>query len=75
MIYFFLNVILNKTICAVFVKIFQKKIERLFWQCNIVMEVWELIETWIYEKNNYLLNVDKQRAILGIMNEKNITSR
>ena len=51
-----------------FCKKFPEKIEHLFWQCNIVMEFWEMIETWIYEKNNYLLNVDKQRAILGIMN-------
>lgn len=32
------------------------------------MEFWEDIERWIYEKNNYLLNVDKHRAILGIEN-------
>lgn len=51
-----------------FCKKFPEKIEHLFWQCNIVMKFWEMIERWIYEKNNYLLNVDKQRAILGIMN-------
>ena len=32
------------------------------------MEFWEHIEMWIYERSNYLLNIDMQRAILGITN-------
>ena len=36
-----------------------EKIEHLFWYCNIVMEFWENIENWIYEKNQYLANIDK----------------
>ena len=27
------------------------------------MEFWENIENWIYEKNQYLVNIDKRRAI------------
>ena len=37
-----------------------EKIEHLFWYCNIVMEFWENIENWIYEKNQYLVNIDKK---------------
>ena len=46
-----------------------EKIEHLFWYCNIVMEFWENIENWIYEKNQYLANIDKKRAIFGICNQ------
>ena len=46
-----------------------KTIEHLFWYCNVVMEFWENIENWIYEKNLYLVNIDKKRALFGICNQ------
>ena len=45
-----------------------EKIEDLFWHCNIVNQFWETVEQWVLEKNNYMLNVDKYRAIFGIPN-------
>ena len=45
-----------------------EKIEHLFWHCNIVNQFWETVEQWVLEKNNYMLNVDKYRAIFGIPN-------
>ena len=45
------------------------KIEHLFWYCNIIMEFWENIENWIYEKKQCLVNIDKKRAIFGICNQ------
>ena len=33
------------------------------------MEFWENIENWIYEKNQYLVNIDKKRALFGICNQ------
>ena len=43
-----------------------KRIEHLFWYCNVLMKFWENIENWIYERNQYLVNTDKKRAIFGI---------
>ena len=51
-----------------FCKRFPEKLEHIFWYCTLIMEFWEDIEMWIYEKSNYLLNIDMQRAILGITN-------
>ena len=33
------------------------------------MEFWENIENWIYEKNQYLVSIDKKRALFGICNQ------
>ena len=33
------------------------------------MEFWENIENWIYEKNQYLVNIDKKRALFGICSQ------
>ena len=43
-----------------------EKLEHLFWHCNTVNIFWENIEQWIYDKNDYLINIDKVRAIFGI---------
>lgn len=43
-----------------------ERLEHLFWHCPTVLNFWENVERWIYEGNNYLINLDKQRAILGI---------
>ena len=51
-----------------FCKRFPKKLEHIFWYCTLIMEFWEHIEMWVYERSNYLLNIDMQRAILGITN-------
>ena len=39
-----------------------EKLEHLFWQCNTVNTFWENIEQWIYDKNNYLINIDRTRG-------------
>ena len=49
-----------------------EKLEHLFWQCNTVNTFWENIEQWIYDQNNYLINIDKVRAIFGILNASKI---
>ena len=41
-----------------------EKLEHLFWHCNVVNRFGENIEQWIYNKSNYLINIDKLRAIL-----------
>ena len=43
-----------------------EKLAHLFWHCNVVNRFWENIEQWIYNKSNYLINIDKLRAIFGI---------
>ena len=45
-----------------------EKLEHLLWQCNTVNTFWENIEQWIYDKNNYSINIDRTRAIFGIQN-------
>ena len=49
-----------------------EKLEHLFWQCNTVNTFWENTEQWIYDQNNYLINIDKVRAIFGILNASKI---
>ena len=49
-----------------FCKLEQEKIEHLFWHCNVVNQFWGTIDQWIFEKNNYMVNVDKYRALFGI---------
>ena len=39
-----------------------ENIEHIFWQCNIVNQF------WVYDKSNYMINIDRQRAIFGISN-------
>lgn len=46
----------------------QEKIEHLFWHCNVVNEFWDIINQWIFEKTNHMINIDKHRAIFGIPN-------
>ena len=60
--------ITEDSLCT-FCKRVPEKIEHLFWYCNVVMEFWENIENWIYEKNQYLVNIDKKRALFGICNQ------
>ena len=60
---------INQDNLCTFCKRFPEKIEHLFWYCNTIMEFWENIENWIYEKNQYLVNIDKKRAIFGICNQ------
>ena len=43
-----------------------EKIEHLFWHCNVVVEFWESIERWFFERIQFSLNIDKQTAIFGI---------
>ena len=43
-----------------------EKIEHLFWQCNIVNEFWENVDQWLYNKTEYMININKQKAIFGI---------
>ena len=43
-----------------------EKIEHLFWHCNVVVEFWESIEHWFFERIQFSLNIDKQTAIFGI---------
>ena len=43
-----------------------EKLAHLFWHCNVVNRFGENIEQWIYNKSNYLINIDKLRAIFGI---------
>ena len=39
----------------------QKKIEHLFWHCNVINQFGILINQWIFEKKtNYMVNIDKQ---------------
>ena len=38
----------------------------MFWQFNIVNQFWERIEQC--DKSNYMINIDRQRAIFGISN-------
>lgn len=59
---------IRQTNLCTFCNIEIEKIEHLFWHCNIVNQFWETIEHWIYAKNNYMINIDKQRAIFGIPN-------
>ena len=49
-----------------------EKLEHLIWECNIhvVMEFWEEIERWIFTRSNYSVNVDRKRAIVGIISNK-----
>ena len=47
-----------------------EKLEHLFWECTKVMEFCKEIERWIFAKNNYLINVDRKRAIIGIVCNK-----
>ena len=35
--------------------------------CNVVMKFWENIENWICENNQYLVNIDKKRAVFLYM--------
>ena len=49
-----------------------EKLEHLFWHCNTVNIFWENIEQWIYDKNDYLINIDKVRAIFGIPNNSKL---
>lgn len=44
----------------------QEKIEHLFWHCNVVNQFWDTINQWIFERTNYMVNIDKYRAIFGI---------
>ena len=44
----------------------------MFWHCNTVNIFWENIEQWIYDKNDYLINIDKVRAIFGIPNNSKL---
>lgn len=43
-----------------------EKIEHLFWQCNVVNQFWEQVNQWIYTKGDYMLNINKYRAIFGM---------
>lgn len=43
-----------------------EKVEHLFWHCNVVNHFWQNIEQWIYTKADFLINIDKVRAIFGI---------
>ena len=47
-----------------------EKLEHLFWECNIVKEFWVEIERWIFAKSNYLIHLDRQRGIIGIVCNK-----
>ena len=57
-----------------FCKLKQEKIEQLFWYCNVVNQFGGTIDQWIFEKKkkkkkkkkNYMVNVDKYRALFGI---------
>ena len=49
-----------------------EKLEHLFWHCNTVNIFWENIEQWIYDKNDYLINIDKVRAIFVIPNNSKL---
>ena len=51
-----------------FCTVVPEKLEHLFWQCPIVMNFWDEVEQWIYVKCNYLINIDKVKAIFGILN-------
>ena len=59
---------IRQTNLCTFCNLETEKIEHLFWHCNIVNQFWEAIEHWIYAKNNYMINIDKHRAIFGIPN-------
>ncbi|MCG7878665.1 MAG: reverse transcriptase domain-containing protein [Candidatus Thiodiazotropha endolucinida] len=43
-----------------------EKIEHLFWQCNVVNRFWDTVEQWIFATANYMVNIDKHRALFGI---------
>ena len=51
-----------------FCTVVPEKLEHLFWQCPIVMNFWDEVEQWVYVKCNYLINIDKVKAIFGILN-------
>ena len=52
-----------------------EKLEHLYWQCNTVTDFWEQIERWIFEKCNYMINVEKKkRALLRIICYKTINN-
>ena len=65
---FLFSVTLNKIIYVTFANVPPEMFEHIFCHCTLIMEFWERIEMWIYERNNYLLNIDMQRAILGVTN-------
>ena len=44
----------------------QERIEHLFWHCNVINQFWDIINQWIFEKTNYMVNIDKYRAMFGI---------
>ena len=50
-----------------------EKLEHLFWQCNTVNTFWENIQQWIYDKNDYLINIDKVRAVFGIQSSSKLS--
>lgn len=51
-----------------------EKIEHLFWQCPVVMEFWDSIDHWLLETINYSLNINKQKALFGILHNFTLNS-
>ena len=51
-----------------------EKLEHHFWQCNTVTDFWEQTERWIFEKCNYMTNVNIKRALLGMICNKTINN-
>ena len=48
-----------------------EKIKHLFWYCNVVVEVWELILRWLFENILFSINTNKQIAIFRINVQSN----
>lgn len=49
-----------------FCKTSRETLIHLFWDCEIVQEFWENVETWIAEKSDYIIIADELSCIFGL---------
>lgn len=49
-----------------FCKNYPETLEHLFWNCGIISEFWEKIETWINENSDYIVAIVMYNVIFGI---------
>lgn len=47
-----------------------EKIEHLFWYCEIINNFWIEVEDFIYKKINRNINIYRESAIFGLINQK-----